>query len=304
MTFPRFSRALLGLIGAVALSGCTVPVRSDGSSFSIAANSGTVPVDTQPAGTVVVTVPALGGVSPASGQSSAVVSTAVTSTVPSTARATATVTAGILSARSSAGSSTRPVGEPTTGFSGGASSTAAPAPTVTATAAVSLANCAGCAVLATHRSVVGDLSAALVRSGAGRAVLLSLHPDGTVGSVTNVLYGAAFTAPTGAVLPCDGGRCVVIGHQADGHAVASAWSLAANGTWSDASIPGGFLSATAVAEVVDLDGGVGVAVQDQGGGKTVWTVYGWSDGRYGTVGCAPVTGLLAAAELSADACLS
>ena len=43
---------------------------------------------------------------------------------------------------------------------------------------VSLANCDGCTVLATHRGVTGDLSAALVGTGSGRAILLSVAADG------------------------------------------------------------------------------------------------------------------------------
>ena len=52
-------------------------------------------------------------------------------------------------------------------------------------------------MLATHRGVTGDLSAALVATGAGRAILLSVAPDGQVSGVIGVPYGAAFSAPDG-----------------------------------------------------------------------------------------------------------
>lgn len=150
---------------------------------------------------------------------------------------------------------------------------------------VSLANCDGCAVLATHRGVTGDLSAALVSTGSGRAILLSVAGDGQVSGVIGIPYGAAFAAPAGGVLACAQGRCVVEGRQTDGRAVLSAFELTETGAWRDVSGDDAFPSATELAAVIDLDGELAIAVQDQASGAAVWMLYTWDGERYSVVGC-------------------
>jgi hypothetical protein len=150
---------------------------------------------------------------------------------------------------------------------------------------VSLANCEGCSVLATHRAVTGDLSAALVSTGSGRAILLSVAGDGQVSGVIGVPYGAAFTAPDGGVLACAQGRCVVEGRQSDGRAVLSAFELTETGAWRDVSGDDAFPSATEQAAVINLDGELAIAIQDQANGAAVWMLYTWGGERYAVVGC-------------------
>lgn len=151
---------------------------------------------------------------------------------------------------------------------------------------VSLENCDGCTVLATHRGVTGELSGALVGTGSGRAILLSVRPDGSVAGVIGVPYGAAFSAADGGVLACAQGRCVVQGRQADGRAILSAFELTDSGAWRDVSGDDAFPSATERAAVIDLGGELGIAVQDQGSGEAVWILYRWSGDRFVVVGCA------------------
>jgi hypothetical protein len=150
---------------------------------------------------------------------------------------------------------------------------------------VSLANCDGCTVLATHRAVTGDLSAALVGTGTGRAILLSVAGDGQVSGVIGVPYGAAFPAPAGGLLACAQGRCVVEGRQTDGRAILSAFELTGTGAWRDVSGDDAFPSATEQAAVIDLDGELALAVQDQAAGAAVWLLYTWGGERYAVVGC-------------------
>ena len=151
---------------------------------------------------------------------------------------------------------------------------------------VSLANCDGCTVLATHRGVTGDLSAALVDTGSGRAILLSVAGDGQVSGVIGVPYGAAFATPAGGVLACAQSRCVVEGRQSDGRAILSAFELTGTGAWRDVSGDDAFPSATEQSAVIDLDGELAIAVQDQGDGAAVWMLYTWGGDRYSVVGCA------------------
>lgn len=163
----------------------------------------------------------------------------------------------------------------------------APAAPAGAALNVSLANCDGCTVLATHRDVTGGLSAALVGTGSGRAVLLSVGTDGAVAGVIGVPYGAAFAVPDGGVLACAQARCVVQGRQSDGRAILSAFELVGTGAWRDVSGDDAFPSATERAAIVELDGELGIAVQDQGDGPAVWMLYTWGGDRYAVAGCAP-----------------
>jgi hypothetical protein len=170
---------------------------------------------------------------------------------------------------------------------------------------VSLANCDGCSVLATHRAVTGDLSAALVSTGSGRAILLSVAGDGQVSGVIGVPYGAAFPTPAVGVLACAQGRCVVQARQTDGRAVLSAFELTETGAWRDVSGDDAFPSATEQAAVVDLDGELAIAVQDQADGAPVWMLYTWGGERYAVVGCSadgPAPASVGA--VSPDQCLS
>lgn len=192
---------------------------------------------------------------------------------------------------------------------------AAPEPTTDAQAAgpastgdglnVSLANCDGCSVVATHRDVTSGRSAALVSTGSGRALLLSVGADGQVAGVIGVPYGAAFPAPDDGVLPCAAGRCVVSGRQADGRAVLSAFELIDSGAWRDVSGDDAFPSATERSAVIDLDGELAIAVQDQAAGAAVWMLYTWGGDRFAVLGCAPDGDPPAtAAEVSPSTCLS
>jgi hypothetical protein len=170
---------------------------------------------------------------------------------------------------------------------------------------VSLANCDGCTVLATHRSVTGDLSAALVSTGSGRAILLSVAGDGQLSGVIGVPYGAAFANPAGGVLACAQGRCVVEGRQTDGRAVLSAFELTDTGAWRDVSGDDAFPSATEQSAVIELDGELAIAVQDLAGGAAVWMLYTWGGERYAVVGCAadgPAPNSMD--SVSPDSCLS
>jgi len=152
---------------------------------------------------------------------------------------------------------------------------------------VSLANCDGCSVVATHRDVAGGLSAALVSTGSGRGLLLSVGADGQVAGVIGVPYGAAFPSPADGVLPCAQDRCAVSGRQADGRAIVSAFELTASGAWRDVSGDDAFPSATERSAIVDLDGELAIAVQDQAAGAAVWMLYTWGGDRFAVLGCAP-----------------
>ncbi len=184
--------------------------------------------------------------------------------------------------------------------------TAAPSTPAGDSVPISLANCEGCSVLATHRGVSGDLSAALVGTATGRAVLLSVGPDGQVKGVIGVPYGASFAAPADGVLPCDGqARCAVQGTQTDGRAILSAFELTGPGAWRDVSGDDAFPSATERAAVVDLGGELGLAVQDQGDGAAVWLLYRWGGDRFTVLGCAPDgDSPPSAADVSPELCLS
>lgn len=166
--------------------------------------------------------------------------------------------------------------------------TAAPAPAPSGDGLnVSLANCDGCSVVATHRDVAGGRSAALVGTGSGRGLLLSVGADGQVAGVIGVPYGTAFPAPADGVLPCAQGRCVVTGRQTDGRAILSAFELTGSGAWRDVSGDDAFPSATERSAVVDLDGELAIAVQDQAAGAAVWMLYTWGGDRFAVLGCAP-----------------
>jgi hypothetical protein len=186
-----------------------------------------------------------------------------------------------------------------------------PAPTTSAkpggAVTVELSNCAGCTVIATHRDVSGDLSAALVTTSKG-AVLLSVRPDGSPAGIINVPYGASFPSPAGGALPCDSAsRCIVTGRQPDGTAILSAFELSADGAWRDMSGSDAFPSATAQGRAADLngDGVLEIAVQESGDDRTNWMVFSWSGDRFTLLGCAPVSDTLpSAGDLSPDGCLS
>lgn len=149
-----------------------------------------------------------------------------------------------------------------------------------------VAGCPACQVLATRAGVRAGFSVALIAPAQGRAALVSLRSDGSVGGVANVPYGSSFPSPDGAALPCDeASRCLVTALQPDGHAVVSAWQLGDSGGWTDVSIPGGFVSLTGRAGPADLDGGLGVAVQVTAADGAAWLVYAWSGQGYAVLGC-------------------
>jgi hypothetical protein len=165
------------------------------------------------------------------------------------------------------------------------SSIAAPT-TAVSTMNVTLANCPGCTVLATHAAVTSTLGAALVATAQGRAALLSLRGDGSVAGAANVAYGTSFPTPPGGQLGCDSsGRCIVIAKQDDGTAIAAAYQVSALGTWADVTGQPGITSVTSVAKTLRVGSGIGVAVQDQADGSTVWIVYGWDGSGFSVKGC-------------------
>lgn len=247
--------------------------------------------------TLVVTVPDLpdadavpGNASPVAPDPGAATSAASQAPPPpATTPATATVASA---------SAEQPAPAPTTV----AADPSAPAAAIN----VQLANCDSCTVLATHGDVAGGLSAALVSSPGGRALLLSVRGDGTVAGVINVPYGASFPTPPGGVLACDGqAHCAVQGVQSDGRALLSAFALTDTGAWRNISGDDAFPSVTDRAAVVDLDGQLGLAVQDQGTGDPIWLLYRWLGDRFTVAGCtaggdAPTS----VAAVSPDQCLS
>ena len=120
----------------------------------------------------------------------------------------------------------------------------------------------------------------------------------------NLTYGSSFPTPPGGQLGCDSnGRCIVIAKQDDGTAMASAYQVNAAGTWADVTGQPGITSATSDARTLPVGDGIGVAVQDQADGSTVWIVYGWDGGGYAVKGCtaAPTPD---GAALSMSSCLS
>ena len=298
------ARWAVGLLGALlVLSGCasgSLSSTETSSSASIVA----VPPTSRIAGpTVIVTVPDLVPTesAPPAAPTPAASAPAATTVPPPAADPVAPTSNAVPTEDAET-----PIAEPTA-----EATTAQAAPPVDPAAPtgeglnVSLANCDGCTVLATHRGVTGELSAALVATESGRAILLSVGGDGQVSGVIGVPYGAAFSAPDGGVLACAQGRCVVQGRQSDGRAVLSAFELTDTGAWRDVSGDDAFPSATERAAVIDLDGELGIAVQDQADGAAVWMLYTWGGDRYAVAGCAadgPAP--TSAAQVSPGLCLS
>lgn len=159
-------------------------------------------------------------------------------------------------------------------------------------------------MLGTHAGVTTTLGAALVSTGPGRAALLALRADGSVAGVGNVVYGTTFPTQSAGQLACDSSsRCMVIAEQADGTAIASAYRVSTAGVWSEVTGQPGIASVTSKAQTLAVGGGVGVAVQDQADGSTVWIVYGWEGDGYGVKGCTTAATPDPKA-LTMDACLS
>ena len=243
--------------------------------------------------TLVVTVPELG--------------TGTDAAAPGTVAPTTDVPSAPAPAPDTAGATSAPAEEPATVA---ATTTAAPPAAAPASPSgtgvnVSLANCDGCSVVATRSDVAAGRSAALVSTGSGRGLLLSVGSDGQVAGVIGVPYGAAFPAPADGVLPCAQGRCVVTGRQNDGRAILSAFELTDTGAWRDVSGDDAFPSATERSAVIDLDGELAIAVQDQGDAAAVWMLYTWGGDRYAVLGCAPDGDPpTSAAGVAASACLS
>ena len=248
----------------------------------------------------VVTVPALPGAtapsSPAPRPSS---SGAVMSSAAASGPRTTTV-----------GPSSASAGGPATSSSGAVPTTSravSPSPTTarSTTPTIALTNCPGCAVLAYERAVTGGYGAVLARSPNGRGLLLTVAPDGTTRSGVNIPYGATFKAPFGGVLPCDDdGFCIVIAATPEGKAIASAFRMLPSGSWQDVSGDDGFLSDTADARAVDVDGDgrFEIATQIEGPSGPLWLVSRWSGSAFTTLGCGPGGDPPAAAELSTAAC--
>ncbi len=287
-TFFRAARGAAGGAAAagmlaVCLAGCTVATPS--SSAASASGPALSVAAAAPGAALVVTVPDLAS---ASSVGSSVAPSAVRR-VPSTGSTASSVP----TSRATSSVSTAPVTVTS------ALTSAAPS-----TLKVTLANCTGCTVLATHAGVTSSLGAALVSTGQGHAALLSLRSDGSVAGAANVLYGASFPTPPGGQLGCDSaGRCIVIAQQANGTAIASAYQVSAAGEWADVTGRPGITSVTAKATTLAVGGGVGVAVQDQADGSTVWIVYAWAGDGYAVKGCtAAATPDVSA--LSMTACLS
>ena len=98
---------------------------------------------------------------------------------------------------------------------------------------------------------------------------------------------------------------MVTGRQTDGRALLSAFELTESGAWRDVSGDDAFPSATERSAVIDLDGELAIAVQDQGDGSAVWMLYTWGGDRYAVLGCAPDGDPpVSAAAVSPATCLS
>jgi len=283
------------LCGAVVLAGCVMVMLTGCSSGSLATSSSTASESTSSSATsiagptVIVTVPDL-LVPPSTGPGPVDASVAPPAASADPVSGVTETTAQHAEPETVQPAASPEVADPPTDAPSSAAVTdAPPAAPPGDPLNVSLANCDGCTVLATHRGVTGDLSAALVGTGSSRAVLLSVGADGSVAGVIGVPYGAAFPAPDGGVLPCEQARCVVQGRQSDGRAILSAFELTGSGAWRDVSGDDAFPSATERAAIVELGGQLGIAVQDQADGPAVWMLYRWDGdgGRFAVVGCAP-----------------
>jgi hypothetical protein len=282
------------MCGAVLVTGCAVVMLAGCSSGSLATSGSTLPgstsagVTTIAGPTVIVTVPDL-LVPPPAGSAPVATPAAPVASADPVPGVTETTAQQAEPEQEQPAASPEVSDLPTDAQAPAAVTDAPPATPPGDALNVSLANCDGCTVLATHRGVAGDLSAALVGTGSGRAVLLSVGADGSVAGVIGVPYGAAFPAPDGGVLACEQARCVVQGRQSDGRAILSAFELTGSGAWRDVSGDDAFPSATERAAVVELGGQLGIAVQDQADGPAVWMLYRWDGdgGRFAVVGCAP-----------------
>ena len=271
-------RTVVGGLLAVGLSGCTIATSGSASSASTSAPAPPLAVAAPAGATVVVTVPQLAALGTTAASTSA--STAVSS--PSRPVTAVRSTSG----RAGPTLSRPPIAADTSAVVTSAVATSATPTSAPATLSVQLANCPGCTVLGTHAGVTSTLGAALVATGPGRAALLALRADGSVAGVGNVVYGTTFPTQAGGQLACDsGGRCIVVAQQRDGTAIASAYRVSAQGVWAEVTGLPGIASVTAKALTLTVDGGVGVAVQDQADGTTVWIVYDWQGDGYGVKGC-------------------
>jgi hypothetical protein len=302
----------IAVVLALCLTGCTIGSAASSTTTSAVLSSRAAAAPS--AGeALVVTIPELGPVAAAPSRSShrstpsrlASATTSVPATRPASPTAVrATRPAAPTSARSTTAAPTHPKVTASPSSAPSSIATVSSAPTAVATMQVTLANCPGCTVLATHASVTSTLGAALVATGAGRAALLALRGDGSVAGAANVTYGASFATPPGGQLGCDSnGRCIVIAKQADGTAIASAYQVGAGGSWVDVTGQAGISSATADARTLPVGPGVGVAVQDKADGSTVWIVYGWDGDGYSVTGCTAAA-TPGTAGLSMSACLS
>ena len=293
----------IGIAAVLVLAGCGTGTLATPDTTSSASASATQSLAAGP--TLIVTVPDL----PLVAESSAAAPPPA-STVPATAAGPAVSDSPTEAPALEPEAAPTAEPAPTAGLASTAeaapAATQPPAPPAGDPVPISLANCDGCSVLATHRAVSGDLSAGLVGTQAGRAILLSVDPDGQVKGVIGVPYGASFPAPADGVLPCDGqARCAVLGTQTDGRAILSAFELTGTGAWRDVSGDDAFPSATERAAVIDLGGELGLAVQDQGDGAAVWMLYQWSGDRFTVAGCAPDADTPpSAGQVSQDLCLS
>ena len=289
----RWARGVLviGLLAAV-LSACTLPSSTASSSSSAIPTSASA-LPAPPAGaSIVVTVPNLNGppansaVNSPTAASSAVVSPgaaspAAAATVSRIAAPPAATSAPVVGASTPSAPATATSATPTA-----AVTTPAPPATAVSTMNVKLANCSGCTVLATHSAVTLTLGAALVATSQGHAALLAIRGDGSVAGAANITYGTTFPTPPGGELGCDAnGRCIVIAAQSDGTAVVGAYQVSAAGTWSDVTAAGGITSVTPKARTLTTGSGIGVAVQDQADGSTVWIVYEWDGTEFAVKGC-------------------
>lgn len=257
----RVGRAAIGALAALCLTGCTIATPAASATGSATASS--VQLAAPAAGaSVVVTVPDLGGLAAPPARSGAVA-------VKPTATSALSITPP---------SSAVPV-PPTV---------PAAAAAVPSTMNVTLTNCPGCTVLATHAAITSSLGAALVATAQGRAALLSLRGDGSVAGAANIADGTSFPTPPGGQLGCDSnGRCIVVAQQNGGTAIASAYQASAQGIWADVTGRPGITSVTSKAITLTVGGAIGVAVQDQADGTTVWIVYGWDGKGYSVKGCTP-----------------
>ena len=277
---------LVGGALVAVLTACTLPTSTTSSNGAAISPSAAAIAAPAAGASIVVTVPDLGAAQTSAVPASSGASSGPAVVPPSASGPRSSGSSSVAAAPTPVVSAVAPASTPAPVVTQTTTSSVAAPTTVISTMNVQLATCSGCTVLATHAAVTSTLGAVEVATSQGRAALLAIRGDGSVAGAANITYGTTFPTPPGGELGCDtNGRCIVIAAQADGTAVAAAYQVNAQGTWSDVTAEGGIASVTAKAMTLPVGNGIGVAVQDQADGSTVWIVYEWDGTSYAVKGC-------------------